>query len=151
MKGYSASQNNFLTHRVKYYLTPYNYWKTLPGLCCPFSHRLFIMIHITFGIIILLLGEFQFIPQLRQHSIGIHRWVGRIYMSSCIITSVAGLIFLCLNGTVGGSNMTVAFTVYGIFLFLTSNIAWILAYKGKYHLHKWWAIRTFTLGIASWV
>ena len=132
-----------------YLIHPTKEWQTLPGLCCPLSHRLFIMIHFIGGIIILLLGAFQFFPILRD--LGIHKWIGRVYIVSCIITSIAGITFICLNGTVGGPVMSIAFAMYGALLLVFSIITWRYSYKKEYTIHQQWAIRTFILGGCSWI
>ena len=48
--------------------------------------------HITFTVIALLIGPFQFSKRIRSLAVNVHRWIGRIYVSSVAIGSVAAFI-----------------------------------------------------------
>ncbi len=119
---------------------------TLPKLEYPLTHKILIVTHFIGGIIIMLIGPIQFIPYFRKNII--HKWNGRIYLSCCLITSLAGLIFICVNGTVGGIVMDIAFATSGILLFTFGSITWYYGYYRKKDKHRNWAVRTFALGIA---
>ncbi len=121
--------------------------EVLPKLEYPLEHKIIIVIHFICGIVIMLIGPIQFIPYFRNNNI--HKWNGRIYLSSCLITALAGLLFICVNGTAGGIVMDIAFATYGCLLFAFSLITWYYGYHRNRQKHRNWGIRTFALGIAS--
>lgn len=152
----------------------------LPKLDYPLINKIFMTIHLIAGIIIMLIGPIQFLPQIqkincccRSYSyvteryryyccqfIRFHKWNGILYLSSCIITALAGILFIVVNGgTVGGPIMTLAFSTYGILLLTSALITWHYArqkllddYQNQIIPleHRDWAIRTFALGLGSW-
>jgi Predicted membrane protein (DUF2306) len=127
----------------------YRWDQILPGLGWPIGNRIYIGLHFFFGIIIQFIGPIQFIERLR--TLHIHKWTGRTYIVSCLITAACGIAFIIMNGTVGKFNMTVSFTLYGIFLYISAAQTWIYARQHDYQNHMYWAIRTFALGTGSWI
>lgn len=127
-----------------------NRWSImLPNLGYPIFNRTMMGIHFFFGIIVQLIGPIQFIEYLRK--IHIHQWTGRVYIISAIITSICGISFIIINDTVGKLNMSISFMLYGICLYVSATMTWIHARRKEYRNHMYWAIRTFSLGIGSWL
>lgn len=111
-------------------------------------NRACIQIHLIGGVLIQILGPFQLIPSLRTW--GVHKWVGRIYLLSMIAAVIGGEMFMFVNPTIGGSNMTISFAVYGIAFFICGGMAFYYARLKQYRTHMYWALVTFCLGIAPW-
>lgn len=153
----------------------------IPDVNYPIMNKIFMSIHFIGGVIIMLIGPFQFVSKLRKvqpsncsdccscysryGDLHFHKWNGRLYLTSCIVTGLAGITFICINGgTVGGPSMTVAFSTYGILLIVFSLVTWNYARQFRkcniqYNAdestslklkHRNWAIRTFALGLGSW-
>jgi len=111
----------------------------------------FIGLHFAFGAIILLLGFIQFMPGIRACWPRIHRVTGRIYVFSCLATSVGGLGFIVTKGTTGGVMMDIGFALNGL-LFFTAGVMTIReAMKRRLTQHRAWAYRLFALAISSWL
>lgn len=108
-------------------------------------------VHFAAGGLILILGSIQLIGSLRQRFPTFHRWVGRIYVSACLLTAIGGLIFIVINGTIGGIVMDIGFGLYGILMIVSAIQAFLYARTGSFQQHRAWAIRLYTLAIGSWL
>ncbi len=129
-------------------------WNTrLPGLFDSQKQAATIGIglHFAAGGIILILGCIQLIEKLRIKYPALHRWLGRIYVLSALITAVGGLTFIFIKGTIGGTVMDIGFAGYGIFTFIAALATIRFARSGDFEQHRAWAIRLFALAIGSWL
>lgn len=107
-------------------------------------------VHFLAGGIILILGCLQLLHSVRQKWPALHRLMGRIYILACIFTSIGGLVFILLNGTIGGWLMDMAFGLYGMLMLICAIQTFRFAYKREAVTHRAWAIRLFSLAIGSW-
>jgi len=108
-------------------------------------------IHFVAGIVLLILGPFQFISSLRNAKPYIHRMVGKIYVFFAILTSTGGLIYIFSHGTLGGFWMNLGFGFYGVLLLGASLFTWYFAVQRSIERHRRWALRLFVLGLSSWL
>jgi hypothetical protein len=108
-------------------------------------------IHFATGGIILLLGSIQMVEKIRLNYTAFHRWIGRLYLVSCILASVGGLTFIVLRGTIGGVVMDVGFSLYGVLMFAASIQTYRYAVSYEFELHRLWALRLYALAIGSWL
>lgn len=120
-------------------------------------------LHWICGILITLLSLIQILPILRSPPyIHYHRIFGTIYCILCVIVSLAGNLFIFSNSTVGGLNMSLAFSCYGWLLFFFSIKTYysIRQYQSLKHKkpqeskvfldnHRKWAIRLWILSISG--
>ena len=107
--------------------------------------------HLAAGAIVLLLGPVQFISAIRSRWPAAHRWIGRVYVTTCGLAGLGGLIFIATKGTIGGAVMSAGFGLYGALMLLASVQAWRYAAARRFDLHRAWAIRLFALAIGSWL
>ena len=132
---------------------PEDWNKGLPGLYdenYPISNS-GIGFHFFAGAIILILGSIQLIEGIRIRYINIHRWIGRVYVIACIISAIGGLLFIFLKGTIGGPVMNIGFTGYGLAMLLCAILTIKFARAKQIDKHRAWAIRLYSLAIASWL
>lgn len=108
-------------------------------------------IHFATGGIILLLGSIQLLDSVRIRFPVIHRWIGRLYIVSCILAAIGGLVFIALKGTIGGLVMDIGFSLYGILMFITAIKTYRHAVARRLDKHRAWALRLFALAIGSWL
>jgi uncharacterized membrane protein len=108
-------------------------------------------IHFTAGGIILILGSIQLISSIRNRYPKFHRMVGRVYISACILTALGGLVFILINGTIGGTVMSVGFSLYGVLMLVCAINAIRFARASNFVEHRAWAIRLYALAIGSWL
>jgi uncharacterized membrane protein len=108
-------------------------------------------LHFATGAIILILGSIQLLKGVRNRYPKVHRWIGRIYVSASILTALGGLIFIAVNGTIGGTVMDIGFTLYGLLMLLAAIETIRHAKAGRLEKHNAWAWRLYALAIGSWL
>lgn len=108
-------------------------------------------LHFATGGIILVLGSIQLIESVRVRYPALHRWVGRLYVLSCILAAIGGLIFIILKGTIGGTAMNIGFGLYGILMLIAATETFRHAWARRTDTHRAWALRLYALAIGSWL
>jgi hypothetical protein len=132
---------------ARFLIRPIHSWKsasnysTSPGCY-------FMLIHWIGGCLVILIGPLQLNENIRKYRC-IHILLGRFYIIGCILASIGGLLFIFVNGTVGGLTMNIAFTIYGILLLYFAITTYSWAYVRNVNQHQRWALRTFGIGIGS--
>lgn len=94
----------------------------------------------------LLVGGFQFLPALRRRR-SVHRWLGRIYATGCIVGGLAGLRLAF--GTTAGTFAGVGFGLLALCWLYATTQAWRLARAGRFEEHRRWMIRSFAMTFAA--
>ncbi|MFZ9395366.1 MAG: DUF2306 domain-containing protein [Erythrobacter sp.] len=98
---------------------------------------------------ILLIAPLQFMPGLRQSRPSVHRWLGRLFLGSCMLAALLGVY---LGSTIQYPGSRIPLTILGSLWFLFAAIAWQAARRRDFISHRRFAIRAFALGGAFvWV
>jgi uncharacterized membrane protein len=98
---------------------------------------------------ILLIAPLQFMPGLRQSRPEVHRWLGRVFLGSCI---VAGLLGIYLGSTLYLPGSRIPLTLLAATWVFFASVAWQAARRRDLVNHRKFAIRAFALGGAfAWV
>ena len=108
-------------------------------------------LHFAAGGVILILGSIQLIDTVRSRYPALHRWIGRIYVTACLIAAVGGLAFIAVKGTIGGLVMNLGFGLYGVLMLIAAIQTYRYAVAGKLDQHRIWALRLYALAIGSWL
>ncbi|HEY7798877.1 MAG TPA: DUF2306 domain-containing protein [Hyphomonadaceae bacterium] len=106
-----------------------------------------LQLHIAASAVAMILGAFQFLRVLRQKAPGVHRWLGRFYIASCLIGGAAGGS-IALSSTAGPVAGWGFFMLAIIWLFATV-MAWAAALRRDFTSHERWMIRSFALTLAA--
>jgi hypothetical protein len=109
-------------------------------------HTAFYM-HITFGGIALLTGWTQFSQRLRNRYLSTHRMVGKIYVFSVMLSSLAGF-YIALFAS-GGIISTLGFGSLAALWFFTVLKAYTSIIKKEIKQHENWMIRNYALTFAA--
>jgi hypothetical protein len=127
--------------------------QSLPDLFNPDNPvaTLSIGIHFLVGGIILALGPIQLFARVREWAPRFHHWTGRLYITTTLIAAVGGLLFIALEGTLGGLPMDLGFGLFGVLMFWASIETYRHARARRIDRHRAWALRLFSLAIASWL
>jgi hypothetical protein len=104
-------------------------------------------IHITFGGIALLIGWTQFSKNLRNRYLNTHRMIGKIYVASVILSSLAGF-YIALFAS-GGIISTLGFGSLAAVWFFTVLMAYTSIIKKEIKQHENWMIRNYALTFAA--
>ncbi len=106
--------------------------------------------HVSLAVIIMGLGPLQLLPLIRKHAPRFHRWNGRVYMTTAVISSVVGLYMIATRGVIGGTAQYIGITLDAILIILFSCMTLRLAIKRDIKAHRRWALRLFMVVSAVW-
>jgi uncharacterized membrane protein len=104
-------------------------------------------IHIYFGGISLLTGWSQFSQKLRVKRLKLHRILGKIYVVSVLLSSIAGLYAAIYAN--GGIVSKLGFSFLAIAWFYTTLSAYTTIKKKEIQKHRKWMIRSYSLTLAA--
>lgn len=104
-------------------------------------------VHFGIGGLVLLIGPFQFVPGLRLKFPTVHRWMGRVYVTGCIFSGIAG--FILASNTNAGPVARAGFSLLAIAWLATTIMALLKARKREFVEHKKWMIRSYALTLAA--
>ncbi|WP_329081064.1 MULTISPECIES: DUF2306 domain-containing protein [unclassified Streptosporangium] len=110
-------------------------------------HYLSLMVHAVPGGLALALGPLQFVNRLRVRRPTLHRVVGRIYMISVVIASIAAAVNAAV--TISGFAVQVAFFILVMAWLYTLAMAYRSIRCGEVQLHRIWMIRNYALTFAA--
>lgn len=94
----------------------------------------------------LLIGGFQFLPALRRRK-PVHRWLGRVYATGCIVGGLAGLRLAF--GTTAGTFAGVGFGLLALSWLYATTQAWRFARERRFDEHRRWMMRSFAMTFAA--
>ena len=109
-------------------------------------HTAFYM-HITFGSIAMLTGWTQFSQKLRDRYLNTHRTIGKIYVGSVTLSSLAGF-YIALFAS-GGITCTLGFGGLALAWLFTILMAYTRILKRDIKQHENWMIRNYALTFAA--
>lgn len=98
--------------------------------------------HILGGMIAFLVAPLQFSTTIRRRNPALHRWLGRLYMAACIVSSILS-VWIVLRFE-HRANWAVMGTMGGLWL-LTTVFAWLAIRNRDIRQHQLWIGRSFGL------
>lgn len=111
-------------------------------------HPVIAALHLVSGTIFLMLGPLQFISGIRTRWPVVHRWVGRLFVVSGLITAVSAIILNLVFPPVGGVFKSMAVYVFSVALFVSLLIALRAILRREIMRHRAWMIRSFAIGLS---
>ena len=117
----------------------------VPELSESFKQRpLTVTIHTLFGPLALVGGLVNLLPGMRRRGRwSAHRWVGRLYVISCILLGAAGLS-MAMHAA-GGTFARVGFAFLAVGTLLTSAQAYLAIRRKAVRQHREWMARSYAL------
>ncbi|MEG1452744.1 DUF2306 domain-containing protein [Brevundimonas sp.] len=106
-----------------------------------------LVVHVAGSVTALALGAWQFIPAWRRTTLGLHRWIGRTYVVSCLIGGAAGLVLAA--GTRAGPVAASGFGLLGVLWIAVNVLGWRAAVQQRFDAHRRWMIRSWALTLAA--
>jgi uncharacterized membrane protein len=103
--------------------------------------------HIYFGGVALLCGWSQFLKSSRSKYLKLHRFLGKIYVITVLLSGIAGL-YLAFHAT-GGAIASFGFGILALLWLTTTSIAFIFIQKKQIEKHQHWMIRSYALCFAA--
>jgi uncharacterized membrane protein len=110
-------------------------------------HPLLTMVHITPGLLFVVLAPLQFVRRLRNRKPKLHRWLGRVVLVCGMIIGGTALV-MSPQMAIGGANETAATMLFAIVFLFSLTKAFLHIRRGRVALHREWMIRAFAIGLA---
>ena len=105
------------------------------------------VLHTSFGGLAMLLAPWQLLPGLRRRWPGLHRWGGRLYAGSCLISGIAA--YPVAFGTVAGPVAAAGFAAMATAWLGATALAWQAIRARRVAEHRRWMIRSFALTFSA--
>jgi hypothetical protein len=105
-------------------------------------------VHVISGMLVILVGPFQFLKSFRNKFLNWHRLGGKIYAYSIILLAAPTGLIMAFYAE-GGLWSTVAFSIMSILWFVTTLMAVIKIKQLKIEEHKMWMMRSYELSFAA--
>lgn len=112
--------------------------------------NLVVGLHLLLAAIIIIGGPVQIVPEFRKHLPILHRWNGRIYISTAILLSISGLFMVWIRGSVGGITQHISISVNAILILISAAMVLKYAMMRNFIDHRIWAIRLFLFVNGVW-
>lgn len=103
--------------------------------------------HIAFGGIALLVGWTQFSKKFRAKKMKLHRFIGKIYILSILLSGITGL-YIAFHG-LGETAAKLGFTTLAIIWLSTTILGYKSIRNKKIEEHRNWMIRSYALTFAA--
>jgi uncharacterized membrane protein len=118
-----------------------------PGLLADIIWNIAFYIHIVLGGLALLIGWMQFNAKLRNNNLRRHRLIGKIYIVSVLLSSVAGfyIAFFATGGIISASG----FICLALVWFYTTLTAYTSIRKGQHRRHQEMMIYSYAACFAA--
>jgi uncharacterized membrane protein len=112
------------------------------------AQRAAVYTHVFAAAVALVLGPFQFSDRLRARRVGLHRWLGRIYLGvGVLVGGVAGL-YMAFHAF-GGSVTRLGFGCLALAWLYTGLRAYLAIRARDVAAHRRWMVRNFALAFAA--
>ena len=108
-------------------------------------------VHMIAGAVLTLGAPVQALPGLRRRWPGLHRRFGYGLFVLAVVTGLGGLVYIMLNGTIGGAWMSFWFAVYGVAMIWAATNTVYHALAKDMRRHFAWAVRFVVLAVGSWI
>ena len=108
-------------------------------------------LHLLLAVIITVAGPLQLLPQIRSRAPALHRWLGRSYIVTAFIVSLAGLYLVWIRGGAAGDAVQHAgVSLNAVLIMVCAAMALRSALARKFDVHRRWALRLFLVVSGVW-
>ncbi len=129
----------FSTYPIKYFLADEPILLLLSKSAELLSSNFYMIcfyLHISFGGLALLVGWLQFSKKLRRNNIGLHRLIGKVYITSVLISGFPGF-YIALFAS-GGLSPQLGFTIGAVLWVTITTLGFTSIRQGNIEAHKKW-------------
>jgi hypothetical protein len=112
--------------------------------------NLVVGIHVLLAAILTIGGPVQLISAVRRLFPCFHRWLGRVYVTTAIVVSTAGLMMVWTRGGVGDATQHVSISIQAIYIILFALLAVCYAKARQFAKHRAWTLRLFMVVNGVW-
>ena len=112
--------------------------------------NLMFAVHVLLAAVVTLSGLMQLVPILRRRAPGLHRWNGRVFLTTAVVMAVGGLWLTWGRGTYLSLISAIAASVDGVLILAFAAQAWRTAVQRDFDAHQRWAMRAFLAVNGVW-
>ncbi|WP_225910355.1 DUF2306 domain-containing protein [Brevundimonas pondensis] len=112
--------------------------------------NLMFAVHVLLAAVVTLSGLMQLVPALRRRAPGLHRWNGRVFLTTAVVMALGGLWLTWGRGTYLSLISAIAVSVDGILILIFGTLAWRTAVRRDFGTHQRWAMRAFLAVNGVW-
>ncbi|MBL4812783.1 MAG: DUF2306 domain-containing protein [Rhodobacteraceae bacterium] len=112
------------------------------------EHPWLSLAHVAPGALFLLIGPLNFLPMLRKAQPGLHRWLGRIFIVSGLISALSVLAVVLVFPAMGGLITVFASWLFGLFMAYTLVQGYRAIRTKDVARHRRFMIRAYAAGLA---
>lgn len=107
--------------------------------------------HLLLAFIIIVGGAVQLVPVIRRRAPVVHRWNGRLYVTTAFAISLGGLYLVWVRGgAVGSVIQHVAISINAFLIMVCAAVAMRHARARRVAVHQRWALRLFLVVSGVW-
>ena len=107
-------------------------------------------VHAMLAAYVALGGVLQAVPALRRRWPRLHRWNGRVFLTTAIGLSLTGLYMVWVRGATINLLGAVGISGNGLVILLCAAMAWRTAWRRDFAAHRRWALRAFLVANGQW-
>lgn len=104
-----------------------------------------LFLHLALAFVITVGGFIQFVPVIRRRWHAIHRWNGRIYMTTALVITSAAIVLKLSRELHESVWMTAGVVLNGVLILAFVLPAWWNARARRIEIHRRWALRLFVM------
>jgi uncharacterized membrane protein len=112
------------------------------------AHRPALYAHVFGALVALALGPFEFSGRLRTARLGLHRWLGRLYLGAGVLIGGLAGLYLAFHAF-GGPVARIGFGCLALAWLYAGARAYAAARAGAIDVHRRWMVRSFALTFAA--
>jgi hypothetical protein len=122
--------------------------------------NLLVAVHLSFTVLLVVIGFSQLWAALRRRAPALHRWNGRLYLLGAVLMAISGWIMLSHPAPSTTGLKAQATALNGLVMLLCAAAAWRAARRRDWPSHRRWALRLllavsgvwfFRLGLMLWL
>ena len=103
-----------------------------------------LIVHVVFGVVCLISAFLQFFRPMLRRAPALHRWLGRIYVTSILVFMAPTGFYLAFFAH-GGLLGTIGFLLLGILTTVSTWNGWVAMRRKQTAKHVAWMIRSFAM------
>lgn len=107
-------------------------------------------VHVLLAAVVTFSGLMQLVPVLRRRAPGLHRWNGRVFLTTAVIMTLGGLWLTWGRGAYLSLISAVAVSMDGLLILIFAALAWRTAVQRDVEAHRRWAMRAFLAVNGVW-
>jgi hypothetical protein len=106
--------------------------------------------HMVFAVVISVSGVLQLLPALRRRAPHLHRWNGRLFLTSAMVLALGGLHLVWVRDATMALSASLGVSLNAVLILAFGALALRAARAGNYAAHSRWALRTFMVAGGVW-